>query len=263
MCNGNTSGFTLIELLVVIAIIAILAAILFPVFGAAKETALATMCANNLKQILVANSLYLEESDGRLIPATYPDRIYAMIMQDRKHADWSPNAYSSSPCLVFQDLLGKYIRNKGVLMCPSANPNSHLPKCVWANQRYQEYTWSDNIGGKSAAAQKRDDPSTYRYFNIRCHYTDPSAAMWNPVKNPQIPTSGVPASGIRTPTKAAMFMELAGYQMARGVVPLHKNGTPVVFFDGHVKHYPFSSSCDLFAYLSCFGWDSTAIPPGP
>src|SRR2546421_5631493 len=58
-------GFTLIELLVVIAIIAILAAILFPVFTLAKEAAKKTTCVSNLKQLSVAEALYLGDSDGQ------------------------------------------------------------------------------------------------------------------------------------------------------------------------------------------------------
>ena len=57
-------GFTLIELLVVIAIIAILAAILFPVFMSAKESARQTMCASNLKQIENANQMYVDDWNG-------------------------------------------------------------------------------------------------------------------------------------------------------------------------------------------------------
>ena len=60
----NRSGFTLIELLVVIAIIAILAAILFPVFARAKEKAKQASCQSNLKQIAAAILMYADDWDG-------------------------------------------------------------------------------------------------------------------------------------------------------------------------------------------------------
>jgi len=61
-------GFTLIELLVVIAIIAILAAILFPVFAKAREKARQTTCASNLKQIALGNLMYANDYDERFMP---------------------------------------------------------------------------------------------------------------------------------------------------------------------------------------------------
>jgi prepilin-type N-terminal cleavage/methylation domain-containing protein len=62
--NPKRQGFTLIELLVVIAIIAILAAILFPVFAQAREKARATACLNNMKQLGIALEVYLSDWDG-------------------------------------------------------------------------------------------------------------------------------------------------------------------------------------------------------
>jgi len=59
-------GFTLIELLVVIAIIAILAAILFPVFARAREKAQQTSCLSNVKQLSLAVLMYVQDQDGRL-----------------------------------------------------------------------------------------------------------------------------------------------------------------------------------------------------
>src|ERR1051326_9363691 len=65
-------GFTLIELLVVIAIIAILAAILFPVFAQAREKARSTACTSNLKQIGTALMMYGQDYDEQMPTGGYP-----------------------------------------------------------------------------------------------------------------------------------------------------------------------------------------------
>jgi prepilin-type N-terminal cleavage/methylation domain-containing protein/prepilin-type processing-associated H-X9-DG protein len=68
-------GFTLIELLVVIAIIAILAAILFPVFASAREKARQSVCTSNMKQMGLAIFMYLEDYDEHFPPASYNDPL--------------------------------------------------------------------------------------------------------------------------------------------------------------------------------------------
>ncbi|NLB96302.1 MAG: DUF1559 domain-containing protein [Armatimonadetes bacterium] len=94
----STRGFTLIELLVVIAIIAILAAILFPVFARARENARKANCQSNLKQLGTAFTSYAQDYNE-----TLP----------------SFNAYFSPP-MFFQTLLEPYLKNTEVWTCPSA-----------------------------------------------------------------------------------------------------------------------------------------------
>ena len=93
-------GFTLIELLVVIAIIAILAAILFPVFARAREKARQAACSSNLKQIQTAWAMYAQDYDETVVPA------YIIT------AGWA--AYYRP-----YELLTPYIKNTQIWVCPS------------------------------------------------------------------------------------------------------------------------------------------------
>jgi prepilin-type N-terminal cleavage/methylation domain-containing protein len=98
----RSSGFTLIELLVVIAIVAILAAILFPVFAQARERARSTQCINNLRQSATAVLLYVQDYDD-----TFPVNLYLQF---------SP----TGPCVFsFYQALLPYQKNGDIMLCPS------------------------------------------------------------------------------------------------------------------------------------------------
>src|ERR671935_460042 len=70
------SAFTLIELLVVIAIIAILAAILFPVFARAREQARKTTCSSNIKNITLATLMYVQDNDETFPVVAHPEKTW-------------------------------------------------------------------------------------------------------------------------------------------------------------------------------------------
>ena len=102
----SRSGFTLIELLVVIAIIAILAAILFPVFAQAREKARGISCLSNMKQVGMATALYVQDYDE-----TFPMNFYM-------------GSNGPAPCVfVVWVALVPYIKNVQVYQCPS-NPTA-------------------------------------------------------------------------------------------------------------------------------------------
>ena len=133
-------GFTLIELLVVIAIIAILAAILFPVFAQAREKARQAACGSNVRQIGIALAMYRQDNDE-----TMPF-----------HANCPP----SPPGLIDPDLLGHaqwdmmpYVKNVGVWRCPS-DPNVSRPNPTRLNhcRRWMSYMY---YGGGSLRGTPR------------------------------------------------------------------------------------------------------------
>jgi prepilin-type N-terminal cleavage/methylation domain-containing protein len=106
------NGFTLIELLVVIAIIAILAAILFPVFAQARERARTATCISNLRQIGVANQMYVQDYDERF-----------------------PFAGREWPQASFVDVwngLGPYIKNEQMFTCYAEGSKglAHNPQAI-------------------------------------------------------------------------------------------------------------------------------------
>ncbi len=113
-------GFTLIELLVVIAIIAILAAILFPVFARAREKARQTSCLSNLKQISQAELMYESDNDENTAG------VYAV--------PWN----ASLSMYTWVDMLMPYVKNEQVWVCPSTRHayRANTSKPLWHECSY-------------------------------------------------------------------------------------------------------------------------------
>ena len=114
--NTSGAGFTLIELLVVIAIIAILAAILFPVFASAREKARSTKCLNNLKQLATAFTMYVNDNRGSMPLVsvnnpTYPDSPNA--------ADWCGHTRGPRWCYPDKGSLYPFIKTAAIFQCPT------------------------------------------------------------------------------------------------------------------------------------------------
>jgi prepilin-type N-terminal cleavage/methylation domain-containing protein len=111
-------GFTLIELLVVIAIIAILAAILFPVFARARENARRASCQSNLKQIGLGTLQYVQDYDEKNVPEYYTD------IGQGTHP-FTTAILSGYFC--WMELIQPYTRSEQVLFCPSSSSSPTNP----------------------------------------------------------------------------------------------------------------------------------------
>ncbi|GIV18947.1 MAG: hypothetical protein KatS3mg023_0698 [Armatimonadota bacterium] len=148
-------AFTLIELLVVIAIIAILAAILFPVFAQAREKARQSNCISNVKQILLGALMYTQD---------YDEKFHRLLV-------WNPTCFTnpsacSSGCpsrcwnndpngpdqtIGPEDMLNPYIKNTGIWGCPSdgiprddcTGPNGTWYKISYSFTHFQPGSWEN------------------------------------------------------------------------------------------------------------------------
>jgi prepilin-type N-terminal cleavage/methylation domain-containing protein len=130
-------GFTLIELLVVIAIIAILAAILFPVFARAREKARAASCQSNMKQIMLAMIMYASDYDGKITN----DRMGRCTGNSAANRCGAGTDY-----YTWEWAMNPYVKNAQLFVCPSldvlndetnvANRVYDLPSSIGLNARW-------------------------------------------------------------------------------------------------------------------------------
>jgi prepilin-type N-terminal cleavage/methylation domain-containing protein len=143
------AAFTLIELLVVIAIIAILAAILFPVFARARENARKITCISNLKQLGTGVLMYAQDYDEYL-PNNYAGKKDTMLWND----------------LSGSGLLDPYLKNKQVWFCPSDGPHVYPGQTTPHTYANQTYDYSYCLYNNTADVNKHAYPSTMESHSL-------------------------------------------------------------------------------------------------
>jgi len=219
-------GFTLIELLVVIAIIAILAAILFPVFARAREKARQITCASNMKQIDTAILMYVQDYDE-----TYPFAGFWpwWFQGDNGATIGSNNPYPGClgwPCILpdghatFAARLMPYLKSYDVWVCPSADNGPVNTGSGWVGQA-SKFT----VG----AGQK---PISY-WYSAQFHNC-PLGLVDEPANRGILGETG------RRRNAYDLNSGLDGYARASkwpDYYRPHSGGTNIGFADGHVKWY--------------------------
>jgi len=177
-------GFTLIELLVVIAIIAILAAILFPVFARAREKARQTTCTSNLKQLALGMLMYVQDYDEKF-PA-----------QNIAHYPGGPGAYPQDACCVERNIyihiIGPYVKNRQLGICPSADESwpsrgatPYGPAGVFTHYKFKHALCSRGDGVKTALLGWPAEQ--FMYTEYRSYHGDMACgcrqgAEWSPAR---------------------------------------------------------------------------------
>jgi prepilin-type N-terminal cleavage/methylation domain-containing protein/prepilin-type processing-associated H-X9-DG protein len=204
--SGQRRGFTLIELLVVIAIIAILAAILFPVFAQARDKARQSACLSNLKQVGLGLQMYSQDWDETLPPANHV------------HDFGSPKVLERTPS--FLGSLIPYTKNRAIFACPSAIVNLPYAPRVMAPNEFSDTNLLGNgvVLGRALAVVDRPAEIIYcQELNWRINEAQVRPIATNPA---------------RTSYTAWHYTSPIG----EGYSNLHMEGGNFVFADGHAKY---------------------------
>lgn len=217
----GVKGFTLIELLVVIAIIAILAAILFPVFARAREKAKQASCLSNVKQLTLGIKMYSSDYDETLPFALIylPDGLFAgegglppnWIQQHRS------NSYRYG--YLWPDVIFPYVKNEQIFFCPAVDDD-------WIGYGYNIYL------GYTAYKPPREDQQMYTGMK------EASLA---------VPAETVMIIDHRTHTKSSMYNYMHFYIAPWNVNEyrgIHNGMVNIGFVDGHAKAYRPSAAYD-------------------
>lgn len=232
----HRKGFTLIELLVVIAIIALLAAILFPVFGRARENARRSSCQSNLKQIGIAFHSYTQDYDEKLPLPRYcnfsPNGSTATGYMAAADANNLPNpkaydAYAGA-ATYWVDEIYPYIKNGQVFWCPS-DKNKGI---------YAEYGPAGSLGEISYGMNEFMNGFTEWYVGPRTsdwiNWVYPWAG-WGPKSNKSGGLYGQALYAIESPSYKVLAGDVAHDSAYSG--PLFKAGLPSSAGSGYYYTY--------------------------
>jgi prepilin-type N-terminal cleavage/methylation domain-containing protein len=232
-------GFTLIELLVVIAIIAILAAILFPVFAQARDKARQATCLSNLKQVGLGLAMYNQDYDEKM-PSVCS---WGKAWNHGSAATLCPPLEKAKVPAYFQDFLVPYVKNEGIWYCPSVG-KTHA------------------ISVSNTAVKTFGDNGTSYIWN---HETQ--AVPFGPLKGrPSIRVSGLAVAGIPRPAEAPVVWDMPYWnQIAKTgcttgdprYVSAHAKGVNVVYGDTHAKfsHFNDAASGCLEDWWNDHSWE--------
>jgi prepilin-type processing-associated H-X9-DG protein/prepilin-type N-terminal cleavage/methylation domain-containing protein len=221
-------GFTLIELLVVIAIIAILAAILFPVFAQAREAARKTTCQSNLKQFGSAFAMYRSDYDGRFPAGGWYGNLGGNPDMDRS-LDWHLSLFP-------------YIKNTGVYLCPSSTDIHDLPHgpADW-NRTSSDYLYNNQLAANRTPLTEAAVAAPADCIQLIEGHSDwGRGPCITPFSNGQM--TNPPASFCHEYTTFGRNSSLVTgglWATDRKLwdLPRHQGGANVAFVDGHVKFY--------------------------